>query len=50
MKSQIQKKKRKKKNCGITNTNIFPIKKLLMRGPKRFWAKKLWEGRYKLED
>ena len=53
MKSQIQKKKKKKekkKNCGITNTNIFPIKKLLMRGQKLFWAKKLWGGCSKLED
>ena len=38
MKSQIPKKK--KKNCGITNTNIFLKKKLLMRGQKLFWAKK----------
>ena len=52
MKSQIQKKKKKEKknNCGITNTNIFPIKKLLMRGQKLFWAKKLWGGCSKLED
>ena len=48
MKSQIQKKKKKKKK--VTNTNIFPIKKLLMRGQKLFWAKKLWGGCSKLED
>ena len=30
MKSQI--KKKEWSNCGITNTNIFPQKKLLMRG------------------
>ena len=48
MKSQIQKKK--KKNCGITNTNIFQKKKLLMRGQKLFYVKKLWGGCSKLED
>ena len=51
MKSQTQKKKeRKKMNYGITNTNIFPIKKFLMRGKNFFWAKKLWGGCSKLED
>ena len=44
-----KRKKEKKKTCGITNTNIFPIKKLLMRGQKLFWAK-LWGGCSKLED
>ena len=48
MKSQI-KNKLKKKNCGITSTNIFPIKRLLMRRQKIFWAKKLWGGCSKLE-
>ena len=43
MNSQILKKKKKKKkewwNCGITNTNIFPKKKLLT-GEKNFsWRK-----------
>ena len=28
----------------------FFQKKLLMRGQKPFWAKKLWEGCSKLED
>ena len=46
MKSQIK----KKKNYGITNTNIFQKKKLLMRGQDLFWAKKLWGGCSKLED
>ena len=46
---QQKRKKEKKKTCGITNTNIFPIKKLLMRGQKLFWAK-LWGGCSKLED
>ena len=51
MKFQIKKKKKRKKmNCGITNTNIFPIKKLLMTGQKLFGAKKLWGGGSKLED
>ena len=48
MESQI--KKKEWWNCGITNTNIFPKKKLLMRGQKLFWAKKLWGGCSKLED
>ena len=46
MKSQIQKKKKREWwNCGITNTvPTFFQKKLLMRGQKPFWAKKLWVG------
>ena len=48
MKSQI--KKKKKKNCGITNTNIFQKKALLMRGQKLFRAKKLCRVCPKLED
>ena len=40
--SQIQKKKKKWWNCGITNTNIFP--------KNLFWAKKLLGGCSKLED
>ena len=50
MKSQIRKKK--KKNGGIVELLIrtfFP-KKLLMRGQKISWAKKLWGGCSKLED
>ena len=41
MKPQIQKKKekRKKKNCGITKTTIFPIKKFLMGRQTLFWGK-----------
>ena len=52
MKSQIQKKKKREWwNCGITNTvPTFFQKKLLMRGQKLFWAKKLWGGCSKLED
>ena len=54
MKSQIQTKKKKKRewrNCGITNTvPTCSPKKLLMRGQKLFWAKKLWERCSKLED
>ena len=49
MKSQIKKKK-EWWNCGITNTNIFQKKKLLMRGQKLFYVKKLWGGCSKLED
>ena len=51
MKYKIKKKK-KKKNRGILELLIptFFQKKLLMRGQKPFWAKKLWEGCYKLED
>ena len=37
-------------NCRITNTNIFQKKKLLMRGQKLFYVKKLWGGCSKLED
>ena len=48
MKSQIK----KKKNGGIVELLIptFFQKKLLMRGQKLFWAKKLWGGCSKLED
>ena len=38
MKSQIQKKK-KKKNSGITNTNIF-LKKSFLWGDKNFFGQK----------
>ena len=42
MKYQIQKKKKKEKNCGITNTNIFQFQKtLLMREQKLFGGKKI---------
>ena len=43
MKPQIQKKK---KNGGIVELLIptFFLKKLLIRGQKRFWAKELWGG------
>ena len=52
MNTQIQKKKKKEWwNCGITNTvPTFFQKKLLMRGQKPFWAKKLWGVCSKLED
>ena len=50
MKSQIQKKKKEWADYGITNTNIFPNKRLLMRRQKLFWTKKLWGGCSKLED
>ena len=52
MKSQIQKKKKKEQNGGIVELLIptFFQKKLLMRGQKLFWAKKLWGGCSKLED
>ena len=47
MKSQILKKKKEKRkerwNCGITNTNIFFKKKLLMSGTKTFLAQKIME-------
>ena len=51
MKSQIQKKK-KKKNGGIVELLIptFFQKKLLMRGQKLFYVKKIWIGCSKLED
>ena len=49
MKSQIQKKT---KNGGIVELLIptFFQKKPLMRGQKRFWAKKLWGSCSNLED
>ena len=53
MKSQIQKEKKKEEqNGGIVELLIptFFQKKLLMRGQKLFWAKKIWGGCSKLED